>query len=403
MLFLYRVLMKILEVVLLNLGRFNNKLNLRNQGLKTQSVQELDRCIWIHAASLGEFEQGKPVLDLIKAKYPNIPLVLTFFSSSGYEKRKNYELADAVYYLPYDTGRAMTSFIEKIQPLAVIFIKYEFWFNALSILKQKQIDYYFISTVFRPNQYFFKSWGRPFLSLVAGAEKLFVQNRSSALLLAEKGIENVMVTGDTRIDRVLELVDQAFDHREIAAFTRGHFTVIAGSTWPGDEEVLLEAIDHFPDWKWILAPHEISPTAIQVLSKRLGSRMQLLSQIDVEEEFQVLIVDSVGLLSRIYRYGDLAYIGGGFGAGIHNTLEPLVYRLPVLFGPKYSKFPEAIAIVEGEMGRSITSAETLINGLTHFAREETLLGVKAKISEYIDENSGASKKILAEISKKIIN
>lgn len=385
----------------MTLGRFNDKLNLRNQGLKTQSVQPLKQSIWIHAASLGEFEQGKPVIDLIKAHYPNVPLVLTFFSASGYEKRKNYEQADGVYYLPYDTQSSMTSFIDKIQPKAVVFIKYEFWFNALQILKKRNINYYFISTVFRPDQYFFKTWGKPFLGLVAGAEILFVQNKSSQLLLNEHGIENVRVAGDTRIDRVLELVEQPFEHREIAEFTRDHFTVIAGSTWPADEELLLQAIDHFSDWKWILAPHEISSTAIQVLMDGLGPRLQLLSKFNSSVECQVLVIDSVGLLSRIYRYGQMAYIGGGFGAGIHNTLEPLVYQLPVLFGPKYSKFPEAKAIIEHQMGASITSASTLIDGFTKFANDDAQFRVKAKIAEYIGENAGASGKILAELSEKL--
>lgn len=378
-------------------GRWNEKLRKRNQGLQSQKVQKLPKSIWIHTASLGEFEQGKPFIDLIRKRYPHMPLVLTFFSSSGYEKRSDYDQVDFVYYLPYDRKDDMTNFIHAIQPQIAVFVKYEFWFNTLQILKKNEIPYYFISASFRASQYLFNNWARPLLQQIAGAQWIFVQNENSQKLLNKHQISQVAVAGDTRIDRVMELAHSNFQHRQIKRFTQNSFTVIAGSTWPPDEKIIFQMTQVFPEWTWIVAPHEVDPAHIAAVRSLWGDQAMLLSEFNEESDAKVLIVDQIGILSRIYRYGNVAYIGGGFGAGIHNTLEPVAHRLPVIFGPKYEKFQEAVAFISLGIGQSVNNASDAEAAFQYYESSENQENIKQIIDRYLSQNAGASQRILNHI------
>lgn len=397
---LYDFVMRLMAATASAGSMFSEKLALRNRGLKEQEIPQLSRTLWIHAASLGEFEQGKSILDGLRVRYPDKTLVLTFFSSSGYEKRKDYPAADHVFYLPYDRVHSMRKFIEKIDPDLVIIVKYEFWFNWLRIMEEKGVPYIFISAVFRHDQFFFRKGLSKIRDLLQKAEQIFVQNESSAQLLSRFHFQNITVAGDTRVDRTLEITGESFHSKIIETWRGDSFCVIAGSTWPPEERWLSQCYRTFPGWKWIIAPHEVNTSHIQEVKNRFGSDAMTLTEAEesnIVDTFSVLIIDRIGLLSRIYRYGDIAIIGGGEGTGIHNTLEPAAYGIPVIFGRKYDKFQEAVDFIEMGAARSVDSEKELASALESLSSPDTRENIKLDLQAYFKKQSGATGLILQHI------
>lgn len=308
-------------------------------------IERNGRYIWFHCASLGEFEQGRPLIEKIREEYKQYKVILTFFSPSGYEMRKNYNGADIVMYLPFDTSANAKKFLDIINPEKVFFIKYEYWYHIISETAFREIPLYLISAVFHEDGIFFKKdlRGKWFKSILMKFDHIFVQDENSANLLRSAGITECTVSGDTRIDRVAAIAFNAKDIPVIEKFKEGYPLIIAGSTWRPDEELLSEYINNHSDAKIIFAPHEVANFNIQRLQQMVKSpsvRLSEANKVDISE-YKVLIIDSIGLLSSVYKYGSVAYIGGGFGAGIHNILEPAVFGLPVIFGPNHHKFKEA--------------------------------------------------------------
>ena len=362
-----------------------------------QKIEPNTRYVWFHAASLGEFEQGRPVIEQLKKQQPDTKIILTFFSPSGYEIRKNYALADIVSYLPLDTASSAKRFVEMLNPSKAIFIKYEFWPNYLQALKAAGIPVYSISAIFRPGQIFFRWYGQWYKTLLQGIDHIFVQDKASLDLLKTNGIENVTVAGDTRFDRVADLAAQAKNIPLVEAFVKdADKVIVAGSSWPKDEELLVRYLQLHPDVKMILVPHEIHAAHITGISKLLDGNFVRYTEA-TETNVQTtncLVVDTIGLLSSIYRYGHVAYIGGGFGVGIHNTLEAAVWNVPVVFGPMYEKFREARDLIAIGGAFSIPDYETLEEKLDALLKDEKA-GVIA--GEYVKQNTGATKLILKEI------
>jgi 3-deoxy-D-manno-octulosonic-acid transferase len=360
--------------------------------------------IWFHASSLGEFEQGRPMIEKIRAEHPEYKILLTFFSPSGYEVRKNYGGADVICYLPFDTPYRVKKFLDLANPAIAIFIKYEFWANYLCELKRRNIPTYIISAIFRPEQLFFRWFGSPYRKVLHCFTHLFVQDEPSASLLGKYGIKNVTVAGDTRFDRVLDVLAQARELPNVKRFVGEgeHFTLIAGSSWAQDEEILIPYFNAHPEMKLIIAPHEIHREHlmyIESLLKRPSVRLSDVKQdASLLEGKDCLIVDSFGLLSSIYRYGTVAYIGGGFGAGIHNTLEAAVYGIPVLFGPKYHKFKEARDLISQGGGFSVSDKQSFFSKMDELLTSHEKLEMEGKSAgEFVHGNAGATLKILKEI------
>ena len=362
-----------------------------------QKIEPNTRYVWFHAASLGEFEQGRPVIEQLKKQQPDTKILLTFFSPSGYEIRKNYALADIVSYLPLDTASAAKKFVEMLNPSKAIFIKYEFWPNYLQALKAAGIPVYSISAIFRPGQIFFRWYGQWYKKLLQGIDHIFVQDKASLDLLKTHGVDKVSIACDTRFDRVADLAAQAKTIPLVEAFVKDtEKVIVAGSSWPKDEELLVRYLKLHPDVKMILVPHEIHAAHIMGISKLLNGNFVAYTEA-TEQNVQTancLVVDTIGLLSSIYRYGHVAYIGGGFGVGIHNTLEAAVWNVPVVFGPMYEKFREARDLIAIGGAFSIPDSETLEEKLDALLKDEKA-GVIA--GEYVKQNTGATKLILKEI------
>lgn len=342
---------------------FKRKMRLRHQGseeifdILERSIDKTHRYVWFHAASLGEFEQGRPMIERLRRAQPEQKIVLTFFSPSGYEIRKNYPEVDLVCYLPFDKPQQVKRFLDCVNPEKAIFIKYEFWANYLLELKRRQIPTYIISAIFRPNQLFFKKYGRFFLNLLNSFTMIFVQDDFSKELLNQFGIKHVTVGDDTRFDRVGDIAKAANVLPIAEAFGKGADVLVAGSSWEADEELLIRFVNANKERKLIIAPHEISEERITGICEKLRCTFVLYTQTTPEEaaKARCLVVDTIGILSSLYRYGQVAYIGGGFGAGIHNTLEAAVWNVPVVFGPNYQKFREARALVACGGGYSVAS------------------------------------------------
>ena len=317
--------------------------------------------VWIHVSSLGDFEQGRPIVDYVKENYPNHKVLLTFFSPAGYEVRKNYPNADYVYYIPVDTRREVRRFLDVVNPEVAIFVKYEYWLNMLAELRKRCICTYIVSAIFRRNSIFFNPLGRLWRKALRTYDTLFVQDEASKKMLAEIGVTNVEVAGDTRFDRVITIAEAAERVAEVEQFKGENRLFVAGSTWGPDEDILLPLINDNPDVKFVVAPHEMDEVRIERILREVKGgavRFTQLSQCD-SAKAQVLVLDTLGLLSRVYGSADWAYIGGGFGVGIHNTLEAAVYGLPVAFGPKYRKFKEARDLIDLGVGKSVRSREEL--------------------------------------------
>lgn len=376
---------------------------------KTNSIlrEKIDRnakYIWFHASSLGEFEQGRPMMEKIKAEHPEYKILLTFFSPSGYEVRKNYNGADVICYLPFDTPYRVKKFLNLANPSIAVFIKYEFWGNYLQELKHRNIPVYIISSIFRRDQLFFQWFGYPYRKMLYCFTHLFVQDDRSAALLKEFGITNVTVTGDTRFDRVLDVRNQARELSPVEHFVceggkEKRLTLVAGSSWPQDEEILIPYFNEHPEMKLIIAPHEIHREHLMYIESLLKRPSVRLSDVfhdqSLAEGKDCLIVDSFGLLSSIYRYGTIAYIGGGFGAGIHNTLEAAVYGIPVLFGPKYHKFKEAKDLIKVGGGFSVSDKQSFCEKMDELLTyHEVLDAAGESAGQFVNGNAGATDKIL---------
>lgn len=368
-------------------------------GLREQSTM-LKGAVWFHCASVGEFEQARPLIERLRSEKPEQKIVLTFFSPSGYELRRNYAQVDAVFYLPFATRKHASEWLELLQPKMAVFIKYEFWPAYLRALKAKSIPTYLVSAVFRPNQLFFRWYGAPYRSLLNCFTHLFVQDEDSKQLLAKYGIEDVTVAGDTRFDRVKAVYAQAKEIPAVEGFTMGQERVIvAGSTWPKDEELLARYLQRRPDVRLILVPHEIDEKHLHRIFRVFQGRYVRFTEArpSTIDSNRMLLVDTMGLLSSIYRYGQVAYVGGGFGEGIHNTIEAAVWSMPVVFGPKFGKFREAKGLLEADAARSVTCYEQLEAALDEcFARQQEM-GKNA--GEYVRSEFGATERVIKIVGK----
>ncbi|MBN1144591.1 MAG: 3-deoxy-D-manno-octulosonic acid transferase [Bacteroidales bacterium] len=356
---------------------------------------------WFHAASLGEFEQGLPVMESMKTRVPGSQLVLTFYSPSGYEVRKNFEKADLVTYLPLDTAYNAKKFIARIKPDAAFFIKYEFWYGYLKQLNEMHIPCFLISGIFRPEQVFFRWYGFWFRRIPDLFSHLFVQDKASESLLNSSGISRVTVSGDTRFDRVTALAAKRQPVAIAGDFSASAFCLIAGSTWPADEDMLVEYINKDSHgMKFIMAPHEIGRNHISRLTAQLKNRHILFSEYHKERatDKQVLIIDNVGMLSSLYRYGHCAYVGGGFGKGIHNILEAAVFGIPVIFGPNYHKAREAVEMTEAGAAFCVKSPAELSGIINKLAADSKFLELASRKARlYVQQNTGAAETIVNHV------
>jgi 3-deoxy-D-manno-octulosonic-acid transferase len=374
------------------------------------NIQEFDKTIWFHAASLGEYEQGLPVIEKVKEQFPQHKIVLTFFSPSGYEVRKNNTVADVTLYLPLDTISNAKQFLKVVHPEMVFFIKYEFWPNYLKQLKNQNIKTYLISGIFRENQAFFKWYGGFYRKALKTFTYFFVQNESSKLLLQSIGFSNVSISGDTRFDRVVAILEKDNTLDFIAAFKNNQPTIVIGSSWPKDEGLLIQYIESAPqNVKFIIAPHNINHNQILNLKTQISKKTILFSekeemlkqvQQDKIEDFQVFIIDTIGILTKIYSYADIAYVGGGFGnPGVHNVLEPATFGIPIVMGPNYSHFAEATALV-GLGGCVAVKNQSELNDAFNLLlqNEEERLEKGHICSTFVQMNKGATEHILNNIS-----
>ena len=379
-----------------------------------QKVDPNAKYIWFHAASLGEFEQGRPLMERIRKDYPQYKILLTFYSPSGYEVRKNYEGADIICYMPVDTRLNAIRFLRLVRPVMAFFIKYEFWSNFLHILKHRNIPTYSVSSIFREDQVFFKWYGRSYAGVLKCFTRFFVQNEESKRLLEGIGITAVDVVGDTRFDRVLQIKEAAKHLPICEAFRTGvassqsadvphhDFKVfVAGSSWPPDENIFIPFFNEHKDWRLLIAPHVIAEEHLKlILSLIKGKKVVRYTQTTPEEaaEADVLIIDCFGLLSSMYNYGDVAYIGGGFGVGIHNTLEAAVWNMPVIFGPNNKKFQEAQGLLKSGGGFEINTYEDFSGLMSSLMNDETFLKQAGdKAGAFVAHLAGATDKVLAKV------
>lgn len=379
-----------------------------------QKVDPNAKYIWFHAASLGEFEQGRPLMERIRKDYPQYKILLTFYSPSGYEVRKNYEGADIICYMPVDTRLNAIRFLRLVRPVMAFFIKYEFWSNFLHILKHRNIPTYSVSSIFREDQVFFKWYGRSYAGVLKCFTRFFVQNEESKRLLEGIGITAVDVVGDTRFDRVLQIKEAAKQLPICEAFRTGvassqsadvphhDFKVfVAGSSWPPDENIFIPFFNEHKDWRLLIAPHVIAEEHLKlILSLIKGKKVVRYTQTTPEEaaEADVLIIDCFGLLSSMYNYGDVAYIGGGFGVGIHNTLEAAVWNMPVIFGPNNKKFQEAQGLLKSGGGFEINTDEDFSGLMSSLMNDEAFLKQAGdKAGAFVAHLAGATDKVLASV------
>ncbi len=364
----------------------------------SEKIKPGEPILWFHASSLGEFEQGRPVIESIKKQKPDYKILLTFFSPSGYELRKNYQYADWVFYLPLDTRKNAAKFISIVKPEKAFFIKYEFWFNYLSELKANSIPTYIFSALFRPSQIFFRPWGKWFLKALKVYDHIFVQNQESYEILYKHGFRNVDICGDTRLDAVGEIADKASGLEKMELFCRGKKVIIGGSTWKEDEDLFIRYInENNSDQKFVIAPHEVNKLAIERITNTLTKPYSFYSTSSDEEISisKVLIIDGYGYLLSIYKYGLFAFIGGGFTTGIHSILEPAAFGLPVIFGPIYKKFQEAHDLIKLGAAVSISGYDELALIMNEYQGNDKLLAEASAIARnYVNKNRGATKEIV---------
>lgn len=406
---IYNLIILLATQILKLLALFSPKMKLFVEGRKSvfetlkNNIQEFDKTIWFHAASLGEYEQGLPVIEKVKQKYPNHKIIITFFSPSGYEVRKNNTVADVTVYLPLDTISNAKQFLKVVHPEMVFFIKYEFWPNYLTELKKRSISTYLISGIFREKQHFFKWYGGFYRKALQTFSFFFVQNESSKLLLQSIGFSNVSVSGDTRFDRVVTILEKDNSLDYIAQFKNNQTTIVIGSSWPKDEELLVNFINQAADnLKFIIAPHNIKAEQITNIKSQITKSSVLFSEksnIDLSS-FNVFIIDTIGILTKIYSYADIAYVGGGFGnPGVHNVLEPATFGIPIVMGPNYSHFAEATALVGLGGCISIKDTNSLMETFNLLLQNEDERLEKGHIcSTFVQMNKGATEQILNNIS-----
>ena len=408
MLFIYSIIISIAGLLLQIIALFVPKINLFVAGRKEvfptlkAKIKPTDQTIWFHAASLGEYEQGLPVIESIKEKYPTHKIIISFFSPSGYEVRKNNTLADATVYLPLDSKKNVSRFIQLVHPEIVFFIKYEFWPNYLNELKSQNIPTYLISGIFREKQAFFKWYGGFYRKALDAFTYFFVQNENSLQLLHQLGKENAIVSGDTRFDRVASILERDNTLDFIAEFKNGTTTIVAGSTWHKDEELLIDFINsNSTDTKYIIAPHNIKQDQIQQLKNNCTKKIVLYSEKEGKElkDYDVFIIDTIGILTKIYSYADIAYVGGGFGnPGVHNILEPATFGIPIVIGPNYSHFAEAIELVQIGGCISVNNPENFQAILNELISDSLVQKSKGNLSaQFVQKNKGAVAKIMSTV------
>lgn len=409
MTFIYNFILLFASQVLKILALFSPKIKLFVEGRKSvfqilkKNIQATDKTIWFHAASLGEYEQGLPVIEKVKEKYPNHKIILTFFSPSGYEVRKNNTIADVTVYLPLDTISNAKQFLKVVHPEMVFFIKYEFWPNYLNELKNQNIKTYLISGIFREKQAFFKWYGEFYRNALKTFDYFFVQNDSSKRLLQSIGFNNVKVSGDTRFDRVVTILEKDNTLDFIAAFKNNQPTIVIGSSWPKDEELLINYINNSAESvKFIIAPHNIKAEQIKNIKSQITKSSVLFSEKDTVDvsNYSVFVIDTIGILTKIYSYADIAYVGGGFGnPGVHNILEPATFGIPVVIGPNYSHFSEATALVNLEGCLTIQNQTQLNEAFDLLLQNEDERLEKGHIcSTFVQMNKGATGHIINTIN-----
>ena len=366
-----------------------------------EKVDPNARYVWFHAASLGEFEQGRPLMEQLRRDHPEYKILLTFFSPSGYEVRKNYEGADIICYLPLDTITNALRFLRTIRPVMAFFIKYEFWYNYLHILSHRGVPVYSVSSIFRPGQVFFRWYGHQYSHVLKCFTRFYVQNEVSRELLSTIGITDVTVVGDTRFDRVLQIKEAAKQLPIIEQFKGSSKCFIAGSSWQPDEGIFIPFFNEHKDWKLIIAPHVIGEEHLQQIEKILEGRKVVRyteAAVDSVADAEVLIINCFGLLSSIYRYADVTYVGGGFGVGIHNTLEAAVWDVPVIFGPNNQRFQEAQGLKACGGGLEIHSADDFQRIMQHFIKEPASMKEAGRQSgQFVEQMTGATRKILSDV------
>lgn len=404
---LYNFGIQLYHLSILVASIFNKKASLMIKGRKgllnniKSQINKNDNIIWFHCASLGEFEQGRPLIENIKKKYPDKKILLTFFSPSAYEIRKNYSQADYIFYLPFDTKNNAKKFIKIVNPKIAIFVKYEYWFNYISELKKNNVPLFFTSSIFNKNKYFFKwygSWSRKNLKKISG---FFVQNQESKKLLESIGISNVVVSGDTRFDRVYKLSQNCERNLLIEKFVSDKRVFIAGSTWPPDDVLIVDLINSgFDNIKFIIAPHEINDNKIENLIKSLKPKTLKYSDANLQniQYADVLIIDCIGILSKLYQYSSIAYIGGGFGVSIHNIQEPATFGNTVIFGTNYKGFQEAVDLVDLGGAFPVENSRQLISKTKKLLSDKKFLKTSSDIClNYIKKKTGATELILSKL------
>ena len=409
---IYNIGIQLFTLLVRLVSPFNEKARLWIRGRKNwyprllENVKIDERNIWIHCASLGEFEQGRPVIEMIKKEMPGSRIILTFFSPSGYEIRKNYSEADYVCYLPADTPRNAKRFIDTVNPDIVIFVKYEFWNNYLTGLSRRGIPVYLISGLFRPGQHFFRWYGSFFRTILHRFSHIFVQDEVSKALLEKISVTNVSVAGDTRFDRVVQISGNARDIPQIALFRGDEKLFLAGSSWKPDEDIIAQYINTNPGrMKWIFAPHEIDSSNIDRIEKLFSVDVVRFSDFSEERaDARVMIIDNIGMLSSAFSYAYIAAIGGGFGKGIHNVLEPACWSIPVVFGPNFTKFREAVDLIKLNCARSYSSYDEFEIILDKWLTDEAFyLNSSKKAGGYVIQNTGATAVIMSKLTHKDIN
>ncbi len=413
MFLLYNIAVYVVGFFLKIAALFNQKINLFVDGRKkvfhnlTEHFSAKDKIIWFHCASLGEFEQGRPIIENLKQRNPklrNYKILVTFFSPSGYEVRKNYNYADLVTYLPLDTKANAKRFIEIINPKLAIFVKYEFWPNTLKELKSKNINTILVSGIFRSDQTFFKWYGSWMKKSLQTFHHFFVQNEASMQLLNSVNLHNVSISGDTRFDRVFEITKQDNHVDFIEDFSAQKHVLVLGSTWKKDEEILIEYINNHASDKerFIIAPHMIDAKNITNLKNKITKQTVLFSSKDKSIKAQVLIIDSIGILTKVYSYAQVAYVGGGFGTGIHNILEPATFGIPIVIGPNHAKFKEAQNLINLGACHVIHSSIEFNSVLKSLFNNQSVRDKKGEIAKnYVENNTGATKQIMSYIFKTI--
>ncbi len=410
MMFLYEILINITYFLLKIIAFFNKKINLFISGredtfTKLSVIQKNDKVVWLHAASLGEFEQGRPIIERIKKEYSNYKIVVTFFSPSGYEIRKDYNLADVVCYLPFDTKSKMKQFIEQIHPSLAIIIKYEFWPNLLQELKKAQTKTILVSGIFRENQAFFKWHGKWMQRSLTAFDHFFIQNKTSKKLLNTINFNNTTVSGDTRFDRVSKILQQNNSLEFISDFKNNTYTVVAGSTWGIDEEFIVNYINNesSPEEKFIIAPHNINSKDIAILKNSIAKKTILFTEKEGENltDYQVFIIDTIGILTKVYAYADAAYVGGGLATGLHNILEPATFGIPLVFGnKKHQKFQEAVDLLAKKGAITIGNQNEFSQAFKKLRDNNNYRTETGSINKkYVQQHIGATNMVMDYVSE----